>query len=64
MDGVGELPLELQVKLLRFLQEFTFERVGGRKTIQADLRVISATNSDLTTLIEEGRYPGRSLLSP
>jgi DNA-binding NtrC family response regulator len=48
LDEVGELPLELQVKLLRFLQEFTFERVGGRKTIEADLRVISATNSDLT----------------
>ena len=56
MDEVGELPLELQVKLLRFLQEFTFERVGGRKTIEADLRVISATNSDLTALIAEGNF--------
>ena len=56
LDEVGELPLELQVKLLRFLQEFTFERVGGRKTIEADLRVISATNSDLTALIKEGNF--------
>jgi hypothetical protein len=56
LDEVGELPLELQVKLLRFLQEFTFERVGGRKTIEADLRVISATNSDLTALIAEGKF--------
>ncbi len=56
LDEVGELPLELQVKLLRFLQEFTFERVGGRKTIEADLRVISATNSDLTAMIKEGNF--------
>ena len=56
LDEVGELPLELQVKLLRFLQEFTFERVGGRKTMEADLRVISATNSDLTALIKEGNF--------
>jgi two-component system NtrC family response regulator len=56
LDEVGELPLELQVKLLRFLQEYTFERVGGRKTLKADLRVISATNSDLKTLIKEGNF--------
>jgi DNA-binding NtrC family response regulator len=56
LDEVGELPLELQVKLLRFLQEFTFERVGGHKTMEADLRVISATNSDLTNLIKEGNF--------
>jgi len=56
LDEVGELPLELQVKLLRFLQEFTFERVGGRKTFKADLRVISATNSDLEELIAAGRF--------
>jgi two-component system, NtrC family, response regulator len=56
LDEVGELPLELQVKLLRFLQEFTFERVGGGKTIEADLRVVSATNSDLKVLIQEGNF--------
>jgi DNA-binding NtrC family response regulator len=56
LDEVGELPLELQVKLLRFLQEFTFERVGGRKTLAADLRVISATNGDLKALIRDGQF--------
>jgi DNA-binding NtrC family response regulator len=56
LDEVGELPLELQVKLLRFLQEFTFERVGGSKTLAADLRVISATNSDLKALIRDGQF--------
>jgi two-component system, NtrC family, response regulator len=56
LDEVGELPLELQVKLLRFLQEYTFERVGGRKTIKVDLRVISATNSDLEAQIRLGRF--------
>jgi len=56
LDEVGELPLELQVKLLRFLQEYTFERVGGGKTLKADLRVISATNSNLEELIAAGRF--------
>jgi two-component system, NtrC family, response regulator len=56
LDEVGELPLEMQAKLLRFLQEHTFERVGGRETIKIDLRVISATNSDLTDLIAVGRF--------
>jgi DNA-binding NtrC family response regulator len=56
LDEVGELPLELQVKLLRFLQEFTFERVGGHKTLEADLRVISATNGDLKALIKDGQF--------
>jgi two-component system NtrC family response regulator len=56
LDEVGELPLELQVKLLRFLQDFSFERVGGRKTIQVDLRVISATNCDLREMIAGGRF--------
>jgi two-component system NtrC family response regulator len=56
LDEVGELPIELQVKLLRFLQEYTFERVGGRKTIKVDLRVISATNCNLKELIAHGRF--------
>jgi two-component system NtrC family response regulator len=56
LDEVGELPLELQVKLLRFLQEFTFERVGGSKTLAADLRVVSATNGDLKALISDGQF--------
>lgn len=56
LDEIGELPLELQVKLLRFLQEFTFERVGGHKTFEADLRVVSATNSDLKALVKDGNF--------
>jgi DNA-binding NtrC family response regulator len=56
LDEVGELPMELQVKLLRFLQEFTFYRVGGRQPLKVDLRVISATNADLHELIANGRF--------
>jgi DNA-binding NtrC family response regulator len=56
LDEIGELPPELQVKLLRFLQGFTFERVGGRKTIQVDVRIISATNADLKKLVKAERF--------
>jgi len=56
LDEIGELPLELQVKLLRFLQEHTFERVGGRQEIRVDLRVVSATNRDLKELIAEKQF--------
>jgi two-component system NtrC family response regulator len=56
LDEVGELPLELQVKLLRFLQEYTFERVGGREAKEVDVRIISATNADLKKLIRAGRF--------
>lgn len=56
LDEVGELPLELQVKILRFLQEYSFERVGGRKSIQVDVRIISATNSNLMSMIGDGRF--------
>ncbi len=56
LDEVGEIPLELQVKLLRFLQEFTCQRVGGRETIKVDLRIISASNCDLQELMEIGRF--------
>jgi len=56
LDEVGELPVDLQVKLLRFLQEYSFVRVGGRQPIHVDLRVISATNTDLQELIAAGRF--------
>ena len=56
LDEVGELSLNLQVKLLRVLQERVFERVGGSKTRAVDVRVISATNLDLEQAVEEGRF--------
>ena len=56
LDEVGELPPELQVKLLRFLQELSFTRVGGRTPINVDLRVISATNSDLRKMTQTNQF--------
>jgi two-component system NtrC family response regulator len=56
LDEIGELPLALQVKLLRFLQEQKFERVGGRKQISIDARVLAATNRDLKQSIAEGHF--------
>jgi DNA-binding NtrC family response regulator len=56
LDEIGELPIDVQVKLLRVLQEKEFERVGGIKTIKADFRLITATNKDLKKEVEEGRF--------
>ena len=56
LDEIGELPLELQVKLLRVLQEKEFERVGGKKNIKADVRIIAATNRNLEDEMETGRF--------
>ena len=56
LDEIGDLPLQVQVKLLRFLQEKTFERVGDSHTRKADLRVIAATNVDLRKAIADGRF--------
>lgn len=56
LDEIGDLPMELQSKLLRFLQERVLERIGGRKEIPVDVRIICATHQDLTTLIEEGKF--------
>jgi two-component system, NtrC family, response regulator len=56
LDEIGDMPPPLQAKLLRFLQERTVERVGGRQEIPVDVRVICATNQDLQALIAEGRF--------
>ncbi|HKD66368.1 MAG TPA: sigma 54-interacting transcriptional regulator, partial [Candidatus Binataceae bacterium] len=55
LDEIGDLSLALQAKLLRFLQEKTFERVGGSETLQIDARIIAATNQDLEQLVKEKR---------
>jgi PAS domain S-box-containing protein len=56
LDEVGEIPLDVQVKLLRVLQEREFERIGGRTTLRVDVRVIAATHRDLERAIAEGRF--------
>ena len=56
LDEIGDLPLELQVKLLRALQEAEFEHLGGSKTIKVNVRVIAATNRNLERLIQRGRF--------
>jgi len=56
LDEIGEIPVEMQVKMLRALQESEFERVGGIKTLHVDVRLIAATNRDLQALIADGRF--------
>ncbi|MDO8947898.1 MAG: sigma-54 dependent transcriptional regulator [Desulfocapsaceae bacterium] len=56
LDEIGEIPLSLQSKLLRALQEKSFERVGGSKTLSVDVRIISATNKDLKEEVDQGRF--------
>jgi len=56
LDEVGEIPLELQVKLLRVLQEQEFERLGSTRTIRVNVRIIAATNRDLDRMVEEQRF--------
>jgi two-component system, NtrC family, response regulator AtoC len=56
LDEIGEMPLASQVKLLRVLQEQSFERVGGNETVKTNLRVIAATNAELQTAVAENRF--------
>ncbi len=56
LDEIGEMSLSVQVKLLRFLQEHEFQRLGGNRTIHSDVRIISATNQDLETKVKEGIF--------
>ena len=56
LDEIGEIDQNIQIKLLRVLQEKKFERVGGEKTIEVDVRIVAATNKDLKTEIEKGNF--------
>ncbi|GAA4021257.1 sigma-54 dependent transcriptional regulator [Actimicrobium antarcticum] len=56
LDEIGDLPMEMQVNLLRFLQEKTIERVGGNQTLQIDARIIAATHIDLAEAVAQGRF--------
>jgi sigma-54 specific flagellar transcriptional regulator A len=56
LDEIGDMPLSMQVKLLRVLQERSFERVGGVNTLQADVRILAATHKDLEEMIERGEF--------
>ena len=56
LDEIGELPIEMQVKLLRVLEQREFMRVGGSETIRVDIRLVAATNQDLEALVSEGKF--------
>ena len=56
LDEIGEMPLVLQAKLLRILQEREFERIGGHQTIRVDIRIVAATNRCLQTMVKEGTF--------
>jgi DNA-binding NtrC family response regulator len=56
LDEIGELPLENQVDFLRVLEDFRFNRIGGHKQIQVDVRIIAATNAELRSAVREGRF--------
>ena len=62
LDEIGDMPLNLQAKILRVLQEQEFYRVGGSRTIRVDVRIIASTNKNLERMVQEGRFPGGFIL--
>ncbi|HAH70777.1 MAG TPA: sigma-54-dependent Fis family transcriptional regulator, partial [Succinivibrionaceae bacterium] len=56
LDEIGDMPLAMQVKLLRVLQEHTFSRVGSNKLLKADVRIVAATHRDLEKMVEDGTF--------
>jgi len=56
LDEIGDMPLQLQPKLLRFLENKTFRRIGGKEEIKVDVRIVAATNRNLKKLVEEGKF--------
>jgi len=56
LDEIGEIPMEVQTKLLRFLQQKEFQRVGSERSIHSNARVIAATNRDLAAMVKEGKF--------
>ena len=56
LDEIGEIPLDLQAKLLRAIQEQELERLGGNRTIRVDVRIVAATNRDLRQMVEQGKF--------
>ena len=62
LDEIGEMPLELQPKLLRAIQDQEFERVGGTRTIRTDVRFVAATNRDLKAMVDENEFRADSVL--
>jgi Nif-specific regulatory protein len=56
LDEIGELPLAMQAKILRVLQEKTFERVGGNRPVKVDIRIVAATNRNLAEMVEKGEF--------
>ena len=56
LDEIGELPMEVQAKLLRFLEDLSFERIGGTESVKVDVRIVAATNRKLSELVEQGSF--------
>ncbi len=64
LDEIGDMPLSVQAKFLRLLQENSIERLGGKEPIDVDVRILAATNRDLEAAVADREIPGGSVLSP